>query len=141
MTSFANAHVDGTSASTDVRLRELIARGFQFIHARDDHGELVSVVGVRAHHNVIDVVQLRDEDDVTAARMPGDEQDLLAPNRVAWQTAGLARRVLDELLDLPDEPALRPTIGPDDMLAPGDSMRGCWVPVGPGHAKWLPAVS
>ncbi len=141
MTFSTETPVERTSADTDVRLRELIARGFQFIHAHDEHGELVSVVGVRAHHNVIDVVQLRGEDDVVAARMPGDEQDVLAPSRVAWQTVGEASSVLDDLLGLPDELALRPTIGADDTLTPADSMRGCWVPIGPGHAKWLPAES
>ncbi|PRY31627.1 hypothetical protein [Umezawaea tangerina] len=91
--------VDGA----EVRLRELIARGFQFLHPTDERGELTAVVGVRAHDNVIDVVRLHTEDDAVATRMPADEPDVLTPSRFSWRTHGPVCSVLEELLDLPDD--------------------------------------
>jgi hypothetical protein len=89
-------------ASTEDQILELRRRGFQFIHPRDGDGEIVAVVGVRAHHNVIDVVRLHAEDDVVASRLPSDA-DILAPTTVFWQQAGPAGEVLGELLALPDD--------------------------------------
>jgi molybdopterin-guanine dinucleotide biosynthesis protein len=57
---------------------------------------------VRAHHDVVDVVQLHGEDDVVASRMPTD-QDVLAPRRVFWQETGPAHTVLGAMLALPDD--------------------------------------
>lgn len=87
---------------TDGLLRALVARGFRFIDPRDENGEVVAVVGVRAHHDVVDVVQLNDEDDVIATRMPSD-QDVLAPRRVFWRESGPAGEVLAKMLALPDD--------------------------------------
>ncbi|MFI9386486.1 hypothetical protein [Kutzneria sp. NPDC052558] len=89
--------------STDQRLGELVAKGFRFMHPRSPEGQVVAVIGVRAHHNVIDVVWLRGEDDVVATRMPGDETNFLTPARITWRSAGTAGEVLTELLDLPDD--------------------------------------
>lgn len=88
---------------TTFQLRELIARGFQFLHPRDARGELAAVVGVRAHDAVIDVVRLHTEDDAVAMRMPADEVNVLSPSRFSWRRHGPATHVLEELLDLPDE--------------------------------------
>jgi hypothetical protein len=90
-------------ASAAEQLRELVARGFQFVHPCDSDGEVLAVVGIRAHDNVIDVVRLMSEDEVVAARMPGDEQDVLQPSRVTWQSTGEVHSVLTELLELPDD--------------------------------------
>jgi hypothetical protein len=92
------AHRNGT----EEQLLELRRRGFQFIHPRGGDGEIVAVVGVRAHHNVIDVVRLHAEDDVVASRLPSDA-DILAPTTVFWQQAGPACDVLSGLLALPDD--------------------------------------
>ncbi len=75
---------------TTFQLRELIARGFQFLHPRDARGELAAVVGVRAH-------------DAVAMRMPADEVNVLSPSRFSWRRHGPATHVLEELLELPDE--------------------------------------
>lgn len=91
-----------TATSTDNQLRALVARGFRFIDPRDENGDVVAVVGVRAHHNVVDVVQLHGEDDVVAARLPTDE-DFLAPRRVFWREVGPAHEVLGKMLELPDD--------------------------------------
>ncbi|WP_433268045.1 hypothetical protein ACQPZF_03200 [Actinosynnema sp. CS-041913] len=88
---------------TTLQLRQLIARGFQFLHPRDARGELAAVVGVRAHDAVIDVVRLHTEDDVVAMRMPADEVNVLSPTRFSWRRRGPATSVLDELLELPDD--------------------------------------
>ncbi|MEU5694857.1 hypothetical protein [Actinosynnema sp. NPDC020468] len=88
---------------TTLQLRQLIARGFRFLHPRDARGELAAVVGVRAHDKVIDVVRLHHEDDALAMRMPADEQDILSPRHFWWRRRGSATRVLDELLELPDD--------------------------------------
>ncbi|GAA1348562.1 hypothetical protein [Saccharothrix algeriensis] len=88
---------------TTFQLRQLIERGFQFLHPRDARGELAAVVGVRAHDAVIDVVRLHTEDDVVAVRMPADEMNVLAPSRFSWRRHGSATSVLDELLELPDD--------------------------------------
>ncbi|HEX3787735.1 MAG TPA: hypothetical protein VHW44_07740 [Pseudonocardiaceae bacterium] len=125
----------GTGHAAEYYLRELVAQGFQFLHPRDRGGELVAVVGVRAHHNVVDVMWLRSEEDAKAIRMPGDEENVLAPRRTLWQSVGGASDVLAALLHLPDEY----TAG----LIAQQSTRtaGCWVPVNDGHAKWLATAS
>ncbi len=92
-----------STANTTVRLNALILRGFQFLYPRDHKGELAAVVGVRAHDNVIDIVRLHDEDDAVATRMPADEVNVLVPTRYSWQRTGPANRVLEELLELPDD--------------------------------------
>lgn len=91
-----------TATSTDAQLRALVARGFRFMDPRDENGEVVAVVGVRAHHDVVDVVQLHSEDEVVAARMPTN-QDVLAPRHVFWREVGPAQEVLSAMLALPDD--------------------------------------
>ncbi|SES14831.1 hypothetical protein SAMN05216188_12356 [Lentzea xinjiangensis] len=93
---------DATARAT-VRLNALILRGFQFLYPRDHRGELAAVVGVRAHDNVIDIVRLHDENDAIATRMPADEVNVLVPTRYSWQRTGPACRVIEELLELPDD--------------------------------------
>ncbi len=92
-----------STANTTIRLNALILRGFQFLYPRDHKGELAAVVGIRAHDNVIDILRLHDEDDAVATRMPADEVNVLVPTRYSWQRTGPANRVLDELLELPDD--------------------------------------
>ncbi|GGP34199.1 hypothetical protein [Saccharothrix coeruleofusca] len=97
MTSSADA------SRTTWQLRQLINRGFQFLHPRNARGELTAVVGVRAHGTVIDVVRLHTEDDALAMRVPEDEANLFSPTRFAWRRRGPAAAVLEELLELPDD--------------------------------------
>jgi hypothetical protein len=93
----------GTAAdSVDDQLRALVGRGFRFVDPRDENGEVLAVVGVRAHDEVVDVVELRDEDDAVATRMPPD-QDILSPRRVYWREQGPASVVLARMLVLPDD--------------------------------------
>lgn len=116
-----------------VRLRQLISRGFRFVHPCDGRGEIVAVVGVRAHHGVIDVVELWAEEDVLARRIPGDEENVLRPRNELWNRRGTASDVLDALLRMPDEePDVPPVAG---------TQKGCWVPVRPGRAAWLGATA
>jgi hypothetical protein len=91
------------TATTTVRLNALILRGFQFLYPRNHTGELTAVVGIRAHDNVIDIVRLHDENDAIATRMPADEVNILLPTRYSWQRTGPACRVIEELLELPDD--------------------------------------
>ena len=91
-----------SATSTDAQLRALVARGFRFVDPRDENGDVVAVVGVRAHHDVVDVVQLHGEDEAIAARMPAD-QDVLAPRQVFWREVGPAHEVLGAMLALPDD--------------------------------------
>lgn len=127
------ARASEATAEPEARLRKLIARGFRFVHPRDSKGNIVAVVGVRAHHTVIDVVELWSEGNVTARRMPGDESNVLEPQRELWSRTGPSATVLDELLDLADE-------YPADPREAG-RQTGCWVPVRPGHAAWLAATA
>lgn len=120
-------HLD---AITD-RLRRLIAQGFRFAHPRDPEGGLVAVIGIRAHHDVIDIVQLYGETDADATRIPGDEPDILAPRRVLWRSAGPALDILEATLALPD-----PAEG-----GAGAGHRGFWIPTQPGMATWLTAFA
>ncbi|OLR91682.1 hypothetical protein BJP25_26205 [Actinokineospora bangkokensis] len=117
-------------------LRTLVARGFEFLHPRDAEGDLVAVVGVRAHHGVIDVVRLHAEDDVTALRLPGDTLDVLNPTTVLWERTGWATTVLRLLIDLPDDRT--PGVATTGTVSP---LRGVWLPTTPGRAKWLPATA
>lgn len=132
MTSSADA-ADATD--TESRLHELIARGYQFVHPRDAEGNLRAVVGVRAHHDVVDVVQLRDENDATATRMPGEEADVMAPSTVLWRSSSCAHAVLDDLLALPDERTPGAVAAADSR----SGAKGCWVPDRPGTSRWLAA--
>ncbi|GDY31567.1 hypothetical protein [Gandjariella thermophila] len=130
----STAPVD-SSDSVEGALRELVARGFHFVHPRDGSGELVAVIGVRPHHGVVDVLRLHAEDDATACRMPGGEPDVLAPRSTLWQVSGAAREVLRQLLALPER---LPAAAPDDR---GERVaRGCWVPVSAGRFRWLASV-
>jgi hypothetical protein len=83
-------------------LLALRARGFRFIDPKDEQGDVVAVVGVRAHDDVLDVIRLNGEDDVIASRIPCDA-DVLAPKTVYWQRTGSACEVLAQLLALPDD--------------------------------------
>ncbi|HJQ44954.1 MAG TPA: hypothetical protein VJ870_01350 [Amycolatopsis sp.] len=119
-----------TKATVESRLMDLIGRGYQFIHPRDRDGGVVAVVGIRAHHTVVDVLRIDGEDDVTAFRIPGAEEDILNPRTILWRCRGEADEVLDHLLALPDSHA-----------ATGRQVSGCWVPGDTGRAKWLAAAS
>jgi len=92
-----------SAVGIDDQLRALLARGFQFIHPTGRSGELVAIVGVRVHHDMTDVVCLRGEGEAKAARMPADEDDILAPKQTVWQKTGGAGTVLTGLLALPDD--------------------------------------
>ncbi|GAA3054759.1 DUF397 domain-containing protein [Actinokineospora globicatena] len=141
--SFTRAVKDGHVATTDAShaaeayLRKLVSRGFEFLHPRDASGEIAAVVGVRAHHNVIDVVRLHAEDEVIATRLPGDTDDVLNPDVVLWHREGWAAEVLRQMIDLPDDR----TPGSLGQLRDGVEtvVNGCWVPTSPGRSKWLPA--
>jgi hypothetical protein len=85
--------------NVDDQLRALLARGFRFVDPRDERGDVVAVVGVRADANIVDVVQLHGEDDAIATRMPAD-QDPLAPRHFYWRERGPATVVLAKLLHL-----------------------------------------
>lgn len=113
------------------RLRRLIASGFRFAHPRDSQGSLVAIVGARAHHGVIDIVQLFSESDADAARVPGDEPDILLPRTVLWRATGPVRTVLDRALALPDPDT-------DDSKVHQQS-GGYWMPTHAGKATWLAA--
>ncbi len=108
-------------------LQALIARDFQFAHPRDRNGALIAVVGIRVHHGVIDIVQLYSEQDADAARVPGDESDVLFPRTVLWRTTGSAHEVIDQVLTLEE-----PTPAPNPA-------KGCWVPTHAGRSTWLAA--
>ncbi|MEU6128919.1 hypothetical protein ABZ805_07070 [Saccharopolyspora sp. NPDC047091] len=108
-------------------LQALIARDFHFAHPRDANGTLIAVVGIRVHHGVIDIVQLYGEDEADAARIPGDEPDVLFPKTVLWRTTGSADEVVEAALALAD---------PDEDRA---AAKGCWVPTRAGRSTWLAA--
>ncbi|MGW4489974.1 hypothetical protein ACWEOE_39910 [Amycolatopsis sp. NPDC004368] len=110
----------------ETALRTLIARGYRFVHPSDPTGEVLAVVGLRAHGDLVDVLHLHSEDDATATRMPATEENVFSPTTWLWRTTGPATDVLTALLALPDAPTA-PTSG------------GCWVPGRPGTAKWLAA--
>lgn len=119
---------DPEEQTLDTTLRGLIARGYRFIHPRDDSGDIVTIVGVRAHDDVVDVVRLDAEDDVTAMRMPADEENILEPATVLWSRSGAMQGVVADLLHLSDD-ACRPTAAAVS--------NGCWVSSGRGRSAWL----
>ncbi len=114
----ANASTEEAAEETEKArvedvLGRLIERGYKFVHPRDAAGEIVAVVGVRVHGNVVDVVRLDAEDEVTAIRMPEGEQDVLSPTTVLWRKDGAMCEVVDALLELPDasESLQTPAVG------------------------------
>lgn len=130
---------DSTGDDVADHLRALIARGFRFAYPRRANGEIAAVVGVRAHHGVVDIVQLLGEREADAVRIPGDEPDILSPRRVLWRGTGPARTVLTQVLHLPDSDSI------DSTDCGSDSARtehnGCWVPAGHSHSVWLPSTA
>lgn len=125
---------EDAAAEVENALGRLIERGYKFVHPRDAQGEIISVVGVRVHGTVVDVVRLDAEDEVTAMRMPADEVDVLAPTTLLWRREGHIREVVDALLELPDSSA-------SQSLSRGATGRGCWVSGPRGRAKWLRATA
>ena len=119
------------SADVADELHALMSLGFRFAHPRRPNGTIAAVVGVRAHDNVVDLVQLLGERDADAVRIPGDEPDILSPRRVLWRATGPARTVLQQVLDLDDT----------GITADTDETRqnGCWISLGARRAVWLPA--
>ncbi|OLT38650.1 hypothetical protein BJF85_08025 [Saccharomonospora sp. CUA-673] len=122
-------------SEVEATLGRLIAHGYRFVHPRDASGELVTVVGVRMHDTVVDVIRLDAEHDVTALRMPHDEPNILEPKQVFWQRSGGMDEVVDELLALADDAYCQPA------SQSRTSARGCWVPNGSGRTKWLQATA
>lgn len=118
---------DTIERAVEDQLGRLVARGFGFLHPRDADGEVVSVVGVRAHDGVVDLVRLNAEDDVTALRMPGRETNILNPETVLWRRSGEMGVVVSALLALHDD---------DYVEIDSTSVGGCWVP-GADRLKWL----
>jgi hypothetical protein len=114
----------------DSRLRDLIKRGYRFVHRRDADGSVHTVVGIRPHHTVVDIIRITGPDSAVATRIPGGEQDIFEPSVVLWRRAGPTGEVLEKLLTLPEkpEPAGRRPI------------QGCWVPGDGGRATWLTAT-
>ncbi|PRX47445.1 hypothetical protein B0I33_10523 [Prauserella shujinwangii] len=112
-------------------LGRLIERGYRFVHPRDERGEVIAVVGVRAHGTVVDVIRLDAEDDVTAMRLPGDEPDILKPARALWRTSGSMPDVVDAVLTLAD----------DAFAVDRRAVHGCWVSDGQRRAKFVLATA
>lgn len=119
--------------STENALKRLIEHGYRFVHPRDPQGEILAVIGIRAHSAVVDVVRLNDEDDVTATRIPGDEDTVLDPETVLWSSSGSIFDVVDDLLNLSDHDYA-------DVSAP-TSAAGCWVSGSRGQTAWLAATA
>jgi hypothetical protein len=86
-----------TAAVTELQILALRARGFQFVNPRDESGAVLAVVGVRAHHDVLDVIRLTSAQEAVASRVPID-----APTTDIWRESGPSHEVLDRLLALPD---------------------------------------
>ncbi|WP_424188830.1 DUF397 domain-containing protein [Actinokineospora sp. G85] len=120
--------------TTEDHLRALVARGYEFLHPRDAEGNITAVVGVRAHHDVVDVIRLHAEDDAIATRVPMDTEDVLNPTTVLWTRTGWAVDVLHALSGLPEDHT--PGVTARALSSAG---RGCWVPTATGRAKWLSA--
>ncbi|MEV0084309.1 MULTISPECIES: hypothetical protein [Saccharopolyspora] len=98
----SSVEVEDQDASS-IRLRKLVARGFRLMPpVRDTDGELMALIYVRPHADIVDVVELRGEDDVRAARVSrgADFRDDRA--EAQWRTAGSACDVLDQVLALPE---------------------------------------
>lgn len=68
-------------------------------------------MGIRVHHEVIDLGQFYGEHDADATRVPGDEPDILFPRRVLWRVTGSADHVIDNLLAIADPGTHRPPHG------------------------------
>jgi hypothetical protein len=85
------------------RLLALRALDFRFATNHDSAGMIVALVGIRAHHEVIDIIRLYGATDADAIRVPIDEPDVLFPRKTIWRTAGSADDVIDTVLDLANQ--------------------------------------
>jgi hypothetical protein len=127
-TGWRGMDMSGPQADITQRLQALLALNFRFATNHGTDGTVVALIGVRAHHGVIDIVALYGEHDADATRIPGDEVDILFPRAVLWRTTGSASRVIDTVLALP-VPARGPAHSPH--------RNGSWMPTGPGRLVWL----
>ena len=122
-------------------LTELVDRGFRFTHPRGASGDLIAIQGVRVHDDVTDVLVIRAEHEAKAVRMPGDEEDILSPSTILWQTSGHAYGVVLSLLMLEDrtEPGRALWRPPEPMGAdsegPGLTARPFAVMTPPGATQ------
>jgi hypothetical protein len=80
---------------------------------------IVALVAARAHHEVIDIVQLYGEHDADATRISCHETEILFPKTVLWRTSGSVNYVIDALLSLPDPmPGIRLSHRPARTTSP-----------------------
>ena len=121
------AHPVADESHIDERLLSLRARGFTFAANRDEAGNIVNLVAVRVHHDLIDIVELFGEDDVRAMRIPGTESDIMHPRTILWRTSGPAHQTLEDLLRLPDP----------ETEESADPLPGVWFESEPGRKIWL----
>lgn len=105
-------------------LHTLTSHDFHFAHPHDAQGRLIAVIGIRAHHEVIDILQLYDEHDAEAARIPAEEPDILFPRTVLWHTTGTAQEIIDATIALAD-----PIPNPNQA-------KGYRIPTHAGHSTW-----
>ncbi|MFC7617077.1 hypothetical protein ACFQV2_30265 [Actinokineospora soli] len=63
--------------------------------------------------------------------------DITRPTTLLWERKGYASDVLGALLALPEDH----TPGVTDRPRSAKPAGGCWVPLTPGRAKWLPATA
>ncbi|MQA07721.1 MAG: hypothetical protein GEU98_04045 [Pseudonocardiaceae bacterium] len=128
------------------KLRALIGKGYRFVHPRDAAGDVVAIVGVRVHNNVIDLVRVHGEDEAIATRAPADETDVLRPKNALWEYRGAADDVIDTVLSQPDimpaqQPAQQPAQEPAERSVSRRAATGCWVGDDRGRSRWLTATA
>lgn len=110
--------VDEQTAEIEHRLRILRALAFHFARTRDDSGEVIALVGVRMHHDVIDIIQLYSECDADAIRIPSTVLNGRPLGMPQWSASGAPAEVIDMVLSLPDPESYR-GIHPHASAEPG----------------------
>lgn len=84
---------------------ELRESGFQFLHLRDDNGQLDRIMGFKQRRGFVDSILFWSETEARAGRMPA-MRDSSRPAQAVWLYEGPLVEAVDRLLDLP-EPGAR----------------------------------
>lgn len=80
---------------------ELRESGFQFLHLRDDAGQLDRIMAFKQRRGFIDSILFWSETEARAGRLPA-VRDSTRPAQAVWIYEGPLVEAVDRLLDLPE---------------------------------------
>lgn len=86
------------------KIVELREGGFQFLHLRDEDGQLDRIMAFKRRRGFIDSILFWSETEARAGRLPA-MRDSIRPAQAVWLYEGPVVEAVERLLDLPDPDA------------------------------------